>query len=47
MQSGGQKACYNFYVSDKVENFENVGGMFLGREIKGKVSTVNIEKYSD
>lgn len=46
MQSGSQKASYSFYVSDKVDNFENVGGMFLGREIKGKVHTINIEKYS-
>ncbi|MFA7636531.1 MAG: glutamate racemase, partial [Monoglobales bacterium] len=38
-------AEYSFYVSDKVENFENVGGMFLGRELKGHVHTVDIEKY--
>lgn len=38
---------YSFYVSDKVDNFEKLGGMFLSREISGSVHTVDIEKYSD
>lgn len=45
MQSDRKTAGYNFYVSDKVASFEAVGGMFLGREIKGQVHTVDIEKY--
>lgn len=38
---------YSFYVSDKVDNFEKMGGMFLGRELEGQVHTVDIEKYSE
>ncbi len=47
MLSGEKSGGYSFYVSDKVDNFENLGGMFLGREIKGRVHTVDIEKYSE
>lgn len=46
LQSDRKTAKYKFFVSDKVESFEDVGGMFLGREIKGHVSAVDIEKYS-
>ena len=46
MQADHKTADYSFYVSDKVANFEKIGGMFLGREIKGHVHTVDIEKYS-
>lgn len=46
MQSDGNSGEYSFYVSDKVDNFEKLGGMFLSREIKGNVHTVDIEKYS-
>lgn len=41
-----QNGSCSFYVSDKVESFEKLGGMFLGREITGLVKTVDIEKYS-
>ncbi len=47
MLTGEKTGEYSFYVSDKVDNFENLGGMFLGREIKGSVHTVDIEKYSE
>lgn len=47
MLSDGKNAGYRFYVSDKVDSFEKVGGMFLGREITGLVETVDIEKYSE
>lgn len=46
MLADRQTASYSFYVSDRVDNFEKLGGMFLGREIKGQVETVDIEKYS-
>ncbi len=36
---------YSFYVSDSVESFEKYASMFLGRDICGKVSRVEIEKY--
>ncbi len=42
----GRAGSCSFYVSDKVESFEKLGGMFLGREITGHVKTVDIEKYS-
>ena len=45
MQSDRETAEYKFFVSDRVESFESVGGMFLGKEIKGQVHTVDIEKY--
>lgn len=46
MQSESTSGEYSFYVSDKVDNFEKLGGMFLSREIKGIVHTIDIEKYS-
>ncbi len=40
--SNGQ---YSYYVSDKTDGFENLGSLFLGREIKGMVKRIDIEKY--
>lgn len=34
-----------YYVSDTVEGFSSIAGMFLEKEIEGSVHTVNIEKY--
>ncbi|MBR6524045.1 MAG: glutamate racemase [Clostridia bacterium] len=45
MQSDRKTGECRFYVSDRVESFESVGSMFLDREIKGRVHTVDIEKY--
>ena len=36
---------YSYYVSDSVESFEELGGIFLETEINGKVSKIDIEKY--
>ncbi len=36
---------YSYYVSDSVESFEELGGIFLETKINGKVSKVDIEKY--
>ena len=47
LSAESREGSCSFYVSDKVANFEKLGGMFLGREIVGKVMSVNIEKYSD
>ena len=47
MQSGKTSGNHSFYVSDKVDSFEKLGGMFLGKEIAGMVKTVDIEKYSE
>ena len=47
LQSDKTCGTYSFYVSDKVDNFEKLGGMFLSREISGSVHTIDIEKYSE
>lgn len=36
---------YRYYVSDSVENFSELGGIFLEREINGQVEKIDIEKY--
>ncbi len=36
---------YRYYVSDNIETFEELGGMFLGQEIVGQVKKIDIEKY--
>ncbi len=41
-KSGGN---YSYYVSDNVEGFEELGGIFLEREIGGQVRKIDIEKY--
>ena len=38
-------AEYSYYVSDDVRNFEELGGVFLEREIIGQVQKIDIEKY--
>ena len=40
--SGG---TYSYYVSDSVQGFEELGGMFLNQAITGKVEKIDIEKY--
>ncbi len=39
----GGVCCY--YVSDEVDNFEALGGLFLQSEIEGMVSKIDIDKY--
>lgn len=36
---------YSYYVSDDISSFEELGGIFLEREINGQVSKIDIEKY--
>lgn len=36
---------YRFYVSDNIEGFEELGGIFLEQKIIGQVSKIDIEKY--
>jgi adenine deaminase len=36
---------YSFFVSDSIENFEELGSIFLETKIDGKVSKIDIEKY--
>ncbi len=39
-----EKPC-RFYVSDSVEGFERLGGIFLGKTISGFTEKIDIEKY--
>ncbi len=39
------QANYSFYVSDSPGTFEKLGGMFLCREICGKVAKIDIENF--
>lgn len=36
---------YRYYVSDDISSFEELGGIFLEREINGQVDKIDIEKY--
>lgn len=36
---------YNYYVSDDVSSFEELGSIFLERKINGQVKKIDIEKY--
>ena len=42
---GGDAHRYSYYVSDSVESFTELGGVFLEKEIDGQVSRIDIEKY--
>lgn len=39
------KGEYKFYVSDSVQGFEKLGGLFLNREIAGVTKKIDIERY--
>lgn len=39
------KNQYSFYVSDSIEQFEELGSIFLEKKIDGQVSKIDIEKY--
>lgn len=36
---------YRYYVSDDISSFEELGSIFLEREINGQVNKIDIEKY--
>ena len=36
---------YKFFVSDTPDNFANMAGMFLGRDMSHKVTQIDIEEY--
>ena len=42
---GDQKAENQYYVSDNIDGFENLGGLFLEKEIVGRVEKIDIERY--
>ncbi|MCH5211214.1 MAG: glutamate racemase [Oscillospiraceae bacterium] len=39
------KCQYRYYVSDDISSFEELGSIFLEREINGQVNKIDIEKY--
>jgi len=41
-QNGG---THRYYVSDSIENFESLGGLFMEQSITGEVHKIDIEKY--
>ena len=41
-QNGGK---HEYYVSDSIENFEDLGSLFMKQSISGEVHKVDIEKY--
>lgn len=45
MQSNEKNGEYRYFVSDSAEDFANLGGMFLQKEICEKVEKVDIENY--
>lgn len=36
---------YRYYVSDNIDGFENLGGLFLEKRIDGQVEKIDIEKF--
>ncbi len=36
---------YQYYVSDNIDGFENLGGLFLEKQINGQVEKIDIEKF--
>lgn len=45
LASDNNTAVYEYYVSDDVESFTELGSVFLQREINGQVKKIDIEKY--
>lgn len=39
------EGTYKFYVSDTPDNFENLAGVFLGKNIDNQVTQIQIEEY--
>lgn len=45
MLSDNSVGTQRYFVSDSVENFETLGGMFIRRSIDGEVTKIDIERY--
>ncbi len=45
LNDSNEKGRCEFYVSDTPEGFENVAGVFLGKDIEHSVEQINIELY--
>lgn len=45
LNSTCENARYEYFVSDNVDGFESLGGLFLEQKIDGQVEKINIEEY--
>ena len=45
LNESNENGKYSYYVSDTTAGFEKLGSRFLGRDIGGLVSRIDIEKY--
>lgn len=45
LNNSSEKGSCQFYVSDTPDDFKNIAGLFLGREMEHKVEQINIEEY--
>ena len=45
LKEDGKCGEYSYFVSDNVDGFENLGGLFLERTIDGQVEKIDIERY--
>lgn len=45
LKEDGKIGTCSYFVSDNVDGFENLGGLFLEREIEGLVEKIDIERY--
>ena len=39
------RGAHHFYVSDRTEGFSSIAGIFLGEDVQGEVSYVDIDRY--
>ena len=45
LNNSAEKGTSAFYVSDTPDDFENIAGLFLGKDMEHTVTQINIEKY--
>lgn len=45
LKEDGKDGECSYFVSDNVDGFEKLGGLFLEREINGRVEKIDIERY--
>lgn len=45
LNNSTEKGTSAFYVSDTPDDFENIAGLFLGKDMEHTVTQINIEKY--
>ena len=45
LKDDAKEGVCSYFVSDNVDGFENLGGLFLERKIDGQVEKIDIERY--